>query len=89
MWPDLQFVAAAWDFLLFLQDFELWFDLGHIVAQNVFLILILGKLSSFHLIVSNSGAIHVKMDGSVLHHKSSFEMLRFSFSSKLDAEIFC
>ena len=32
----------------------------------------------------NSDAINVKMDGSVLEEKSSFKMLRLSFSSKLD-----
>ena len=32
----------------------------------------------------NSGAIDVKMDGSVLEEKSSFKILRVSFSSKLD-----
>ena len=33
---------------------------------------------------NNSGAIDVKMDGSVLEEKSSFKMLGLSFSSKLD-----
>ena len=41
-----------------------------------------------HLVLfdqSNStGAIDVKMDGSVLEEKSSFKMLGFTFSSKLD-----
>ena len=32
----------------------------------------------------NTGAIDVKMDGSVLEEKSSFKMLGLSFSSKLD-----
>ena len=32
----------------------------------------------------NTGAIDVKMDGSVLEEKSSFKMLRLTFSSKLD-----
>ena len=32
----------------------------------------------------NSGAVDVKMDGSVLEEKSSFEMLRLSSSSKLN-----
>ena len=32
----------------------------------------------------NSGSIDVKMDGSVLEEKSSFKMLRLTFSSKLD-----
>ena len=33
---------------------------------------------------SNTGAIDVKMDGSVLEEKSSFRMLGLTFSSKLD-----
>ena len=33
---------------------------------------------------SNTGAIDVKMDGSVLQEKSCFEMLGLTFSSKLD-----
>ena len=33
---------------------------------------------------SNTGSIDVKMDGSVLDEKSSFKMLRLTFSSKLD-----
>ena len=33
---------------------------------------------------SNTGAIDVKMDGSVLEEKSSFKMLGLTFSSKLD-----
>ena len=33
---------------------------------------------------NNTGAIDVKMDGSVLEEKSSFKMLGFAFSSKLD-----
>ena len=32
----------------------------------------------------NTGAIYVKMDGSVLEEKSSFKMLGLTFSSKLD-----
>ena len=32
----------------------------------------------------NAGAIDVKMDGSVLEEKTSFKMLRLTFSSKLD-----
>ena len=32
----------------------------------------------------NTGAIDVKMDGSVLEEKSSFKMLGLAFSSKLD-----
>ena len=34
----------------------------------------------------NTGAIDAKMDGSVLEEKSSFKMLRLTFSSKLDWE---
>ena len=33
---------------------------------------------------NNAGAIDVKMNGSVLVEKSSFEILRLTFSSKLD-----
>ena len=33
---------------------------------------------------SNTGAIYVKMDGSVHEEKSTFKMLRLSFSSALD-----
>ena len=33
---------------------------------------------------NNTGAIDVKMDGSVLQEKSSFKMLGLTFSSKLD-----
>ena len=33
---------------------------------------------------NNTGTIDVKMDGSVLEEKSSFKMLRLTFSSKLD-----
>ena len=33
---------------------------------------------------NNTGAIAVKMDGSVLEEKSSFKMLGLTFSSKLD-----
>ena len=32
---------------------------------------------------NNSGSIDVKMNGSVLDEKSSFKMLRLTFSSKL------
>ena len=32
----------------------------------------------------NTGAIYVKMDGSVIEEKSSFKMLRLTLSSKLD-----
>ena len=40
----------------------------------------LEKLNWFHL----TGAIDVKMDGSVLEEISSFKMLGVTFSSKLD-----
>ena len=33
---------------------------------------------------NNTGAIDVKMNGSVLEEKSSFKMLGLTFSSKLD-----
>ena len=33
---------------------------------------------------NNNGSIDVKMDGSILEEKSSFEMLELTFSSKLD-----
>ena len=33
---------------------------------------------------NNTGAIDVKIDGSVLEEKSSFQMLGLTFSSKLD-----
>ena len=33
---------------------------------------------------NNTGAIDVKMDGSVFEEKSSFKILRLTFSSKLD-----
>ena len=33
---------------------------------------------------NNTGAINVKMDGSVLEEKSSFMMLGLTYSSKLD-----
>ena len=33
---------------------------------------------------NNNGSIDMKMDGSVLEEKSSFEMLGLTFSSKLD-----
>ena len=33
---------------------------------------------------NNTGAIDVKMDGSVIEEKSSFKMLKLTFSSKLD-----
>ena len=41
------------------------------------------KLVSFDQ-SDNTGAIDVKMDGSVLEEKSSFKMLGLTFSSKLD-----
>ena len=41
------------------------------------------QLFSFNW-TNNTGAIDVKIDGSVLGEKSSFKMLRLSFSSKLD-----
>ena len=34
---------------------------------------------------NNTGAIDMKMDGSFLEEKSSFKMLGFTFSSKLDS----
>ena len=43
----------------------------------------LEKLVSFDR-SNNTGAIDVKMDGSVLEEKSSFKMLGLTFSSKLD-----
>ena len=41
------------------------------------------QLVSFDL-SNNTGAIDVKMDWSDLEEKSSFKMLRFTFSSKFD-----
>ena len=41
------------------------------------------QLVSFDL-SNNAGAIHVKMEESVLEEKSPFKMLRLTFSSKLD-----
>ena len=41
------------------------------------------QLVSFDL-SNNTGAIDVKMDGSVLKKKSSFKMLGLTFSSELD-----
>ena len=38
---------------------------------------------------NNNGFIDVKMDGSVLEEKSSFKMLRLTFSSKLDWGCYC
>ena len=35
---------------------------------------------------NNTGSIDVKMDGSILEEKSSFKMLRLTFSSKLDCD---
>ena len=40
------------------------------------------QLVSLHRF-NNTGAIDVKMDGSVLEEKSSFKMLELTFSSKL------
>ena len=37
---------------------------------------------------NNTGAIDVKMDGSVLEQKSSFKMLALNFSSKLDRRFY-
>ena len=44
------------------------------------LISILEKLNLFHLTSLITGAIEVKLDGSVLEEKSSFKMLGLSFS---------
>ena len=41
------------------------------------------ELDSFYQ-SNNTGAIDVKMDGSVLEEKSSFKVLGLTFSSKLD-----
>ena len=41
------------------------------------------QLVLFHQ-TNSTGAIDVKMDGSVLEEKSCFKMLRLTFSSKLD-----
>ena len=41
------------------------------------------QLVLFHLSNSN-GSIDMKMDGSALEEKSSFKMLRLTFSCKLD-----
>ena len=49
-------------------------------AGNGFLILMLKKVNLFH----ETGAIDVKMDGSVLEGKPSFKMLGLPFSFKLD-----
>ena len=38
---------------------------------------------------NDTGAIDAKMDGSVLEEKSSFKMLRLTFSSKLDWDYLC
>ena len=43
-----------------------------------------GKTQLVSLDQSNSGAIDVKMDGSVLQEKSFFKILGLTFSSKLD-----
>ena len=44
---------------------------------------LISKLVSFDQ-CKNTGAIDVKMDGSVLEEKTSFKMLELTFSSKLD-----
>ena len=49
-------------------------------ARSGLLILMLGKLNWS----DNTGAIDVKIDGSVLEEKSSFKVLGLTFSSKLD-----
>ena len=38
---------------------------------------------------SNSASIDVKMDGSVLEEKSSFKMLRLTFSSRVLTYLYC
>ena len=43
-----------------------------------------GKIQLISYDRSNTGAINVKMDGSVLEEKSSFKMLGLTFSFKLD-----
>ena len=43
-----------------------------------------GKIQLISSDRSNTGAINVKMDGSVLEEKSSFKMLGLTFSFKLD-----
>ena len=55
-------------------------------AGNGFFISVLEKLDSFRLtgLINNTGAIDVKLNGSVLEEKSSFKMLRLTFSSKFD-----
>ena len=52
-------------------------------AGSGLLISMLEKLSLFDLTI-NTGAIDVIMAGSVPEEKSSFNMLRLTFSSKLD-----
>ena len=51
-------------------------------VRSGLLISVLGKLSFDWS--NNNGSIDVKMDGSVLEEKSSFKMLRLTFSSRLD-----
>ena len=63
---------------------ELKSALQDIGASNGFFISVLQKLNLFQLKSSNLGAIDVKINGSVLHEKSSFKMLWLHFSSKLD-----
>ena len=55
-------------------------DISHadLVKEDVF-----DKAISFDR-SKNTGAIDVKMDGSVLEEKTSFKMLGLNFSSKLD-----
>ena len=52
-------------------------------ARNGLLISMLGNLVLFDR-SNNTGAIDVKMGGSVLEEQSSFKMLGLTFSSKLD-----
>ena len=54
-------------------------------VRSGLLISLLGKLSWFHFDQSNNnGSIDVKMGGSILEEKSSFKMLGWTLSSKLD-----
>ena len=48
------------------------------------MISMLGKTELVLFDQSNTGAIDVKMDGSVFEEKSSFKMLGLTFHSKLD-----
>ena len=75
LWQQLEFtLELEFD----LQDTVAW-DRKWLVDFNA------GKtqLASFHW-SNNTGAIDMKMDGSVLDEKSSFKMLGLTFSSKLD-----